>query len=62
MRRVPEAEGGLRQPPEIVREPGTTVHAQIEDWLAGQIATGALAPGDRLPTEQDLARGSESAG
>src|SRR5207237_10648442 len=24
-------------------------------WLAGQIATGALAPGDRLPTEQDLA-------
>ena len=29
--------------------------AQIEDWLAGQIATGALAPGDRLPTEHDLA-------
>jgi GntR family transcriptional regulator len=46
---------GSRQPPQIVREPGTTVHAQIEDWLAGQIATGALAPGDRLPTEQDLA-------
>src|ERR1700760_3850567 len=46
---------GARQPPRIVREPGTTVHAQIEDWLAGQIATGALAPGDRLPTEQDLA-------
>ena len=46
---------GSRQPPRIVREPGTTVHAQIEDWLAGQIATGALAPGDRLPTEHDLA-------
>ena len=46
---------GSRRPPRIVREPGTTVHAQIEDWLAGQIATGALAPGDRLPTEQDLA-------
>src|SRR5260370_670581 len=46
---------GSRQPPRIVREPGTTVHAQIEDWLAGQIATGALAPGDRLPAEQDLA-------
>src|SRR5271169_3873092 len=55
MRRVPEIVHGLRQPPEIVREPGTTVHTQIEDWLAGQIAAGALAPGDRLPTEQDLA-------
>src|ERR1700685_2670380 len=44
-----------RQPPEIVRGPGTTVHAQIEDWLAGQIAAGALVPGDRLPTEHDLA-------
>jgi GntR family transcriptional regulator len=47
---------GSRQPPRIVREPGTTVHGQIEDWLAGQIATGALAPGDRLPTEHDLAK------
>src|SRR6516165_1774986 len=55
MRRAAAAARGLRQPPEIVREPGTTVHTQIEDWLAGQIATGALAPGDRLPTEQDLA-------
>src|SRR6516164_11046916 len=44
-----------RQPPEIVRGPGTTVHGQIEDWLAGEIATGALVPGDRLPTEHDLA-------
>ena len=55
MRRAPEPARGLRQPPQIVREPGTTVHAQIEDWLAGQIAAGALVPGDRLPTEQDLA-------
>ena len=46
---------GSRQPPRIVREPGTSLHAQIEDWLAGQIATGALASGDRLPTEKDLA-------
>ncbi len=44
-----------RPPPEIVRGPGTTVHAQIEDWLAGEIAVGALVPGDRLPTEHDLA-------
>src|SRR3984893_6106939 len=55
MRRAREPARGLRPPPEIVREPGTTLHAQIEDWLAGQIATGALVPGDRLPTEQDLA-------
>ena len=38
-----------------MRGPGATVHAQIEDWLAGQIAVGALMAGDRLPTEQDLA-------
>src|ERR1700733_15236970 len=46
---------GARRPLAIVRVPGTTLYAQIEDWLAGQIAAGALAPGDRLPTEQDLA-------
>ena len=46
---------GPRQPPRIMRAPGTTVHAQIEDWLAGQIAMGTLPPGARLPTEQDLA-------
>src|ERR1700729_1791809 len=44
-----------RQPPEIVRGLGTTVHAQIEDWLAGEIAVGALVPGDKLPSEHDLA-------
>jgi len=43
------------EPPEIVRGPGTTVHGQIEDWLADAIAAGRLAPGDRMPTEQDLA-------
>ncbi|HEX3925329.1 MAG TPA: GntR family transcriptional regulator [Streptosporangiaceae bacterium] len=31
------------------------MHGQIEDWLAGEIAVGALVPGDRLPTEKDLA-------
>ena len=52
---LPALRTGTRQPPEIVRGPGTTVHGQIEDWLAGQIAAGALVPGDRLPTEHDLA-------
>ena len=42
-------------PPPIVRGPGTTVHAQIEDWLAELISVGRLGPGDRMPTEQDLA-------
>jgi GntR family transcriptional regulator len=51
----PTLETRARTPPTIVRAPGTTVHAQIEDWLAGEIAVGALRPGERLPTEQDLA-------
>jgi DNA-binding GntR family transcriptional regulator len=44
-----------RKPPKIIRAPGVTAHGQIEDWLADEITTGRLAPGDRLPTEQDLA-------
>jgi GntR family transcriptional regulator len=42
-------------PPVIVREPGTPKHGQIEEWLAEAIEAGRVAPGDRLPTEQDLA-------
>jgi GntR family transcriptional regulator len=42
-------------PPKIVRAPGITVHSQIEDWLAELINASRLGPGDRLPTEQDLA-------
>jgi GntR family transcriptional regulator len=42
-------------PPQLVRGSGATVHAQIEEWLAEAIAVGRLAPGDRMPTEQDLA-------
>ncbi len=44
-----------RRPPKLIRGPGVTVHGQIEDWLADAIASGQLSPGDRLPTEQDLA-------
>lgn len=43
------------RPPRITRLPGSTVHGQIEDWLAGEIARGALTPGDKLPREQELA-------
>ena len=50
-RRVrPALRTSTRQAPEIVRTPGTTLYGQIEDWLAGEIAAGALVPGDRLPT------------
>ncbi|HEY2578605.1 MAG TPA: GntR family transcriptional regulator [Streptosporangiaceae bacterium] len=52
MRRLQTLAG---MPPKIARGPGTTVHTQIEDWLAGAIAAGRVAPGDRLPAEQDLA-------
>src|SRR5215510_8415575 len=41
--------------PRLVRGAGLIVHGQIEDWLADAIASGRLATGDRLPTEQDLA-------
>jgi GntR family transcriptional regulator len=44
-----------RKPPVITRQAGTTVHGQIEDWLTDAIAAGHLSPGDRLPTEHDLA-------
>src|SRR5689334_24016478 len=55
-RSVPPAlETSVRTPPRIIRAPGVTVHAQIEDWLAGEIALGTLRPGARLPAEQDLA-------
>ena len=52
----PALRTGTGRPPEIVRGPGATVHTQIEDWLASEIAAGALVPGDKLPSEHDLAR------
>jgi GntR family transcriptional regulator len=50
----PDVLGAL--PPALMRAPGVTVHSQIEDWLAELISAGRLAPGDRLPTEHDLAK------
>ena len=37
---------GSRQPPRIVREPGTSVPRQIEDWLAGHRQEKQPAPGE----------------
>ena len=48
--------------PRILREPGITVHAQIEDWLAGQIAAGNWCPVTGCPPSTTWPRGSESAG
>jgi GntR family transcriptional regulator len=31
------------------------LYMQAADWLAGQVASGKLAPGTRLPAERDLA-------
>jgi GntR family transcriptional regulator len=42
-------------PPDLVRSSGATVHAQIEDWLAEAIGAGRIAPGERIPAEQELA-------
>jgi GntR family transcriptional regulator len=53
--RQPALQTRVSTPPAISRAPGTTVHAQIEDWLAGEITVGKLVSGDRLPAEQDLA-------
>ena len=40
---------------EIELKSGTTVYQQIIDKVKSDIAKGALAPGDRLPTIRDLA-------
>jgi GntR family transcriptional regulator len=42
-------------PHPISRTSGTPAHSQIERWFMDMIAHGELAPGDRLPREQDLA-------
>jgi len=52
---APRAVALARKLPVFSRQAGTTVHAQIEDWLADAIAAGTLTPGDRLPSEHDLA-------
>jgi len=41
--------------PGVERGTGEPAHAQIEHWFLAAIGRGELAPGDRLPREQDLA-------
>lgn len=40
---------------ELQRGKGVALWRQIQDWLEFKIREGELAPGSRLPTEQDLA-------
>ncbi|WP_327085694.1 GntR family transcriptional regulator [Nonomuraea sp. NBC_01738] len=40
---------------ELTRGGGVPAHVQIERWLLGAVASGEMAPGDRLPGERDLA-------
>lgn len=40
----------------LVRQPGIAVHQQIERWFMDALGARALAPGDRLPPETEVAR------
>ncbi len=40
---------------ELQRKKGMALWRQIHDWIEFRILEGELAPGDRLPTEQELA-------
>ncbi len=45
----------LAEAPDLGDGTGSPAHLRIEQWLAGVIGRGRLVPGDRLPSEQDLA-------
>ena len=42
--------------------PAKPVYQQIEEQVEGAIVCGALAPGERLPPERELAAARASAG
>jgi GntR family transcriptional regulator len=43
-------------PKQLKRRPGVPVYQQIADHYAEQVATGTIAPGDRLPSAPEMAR------
>jgi DNA-binding GntR family transcriptional regulator len=45
----------MTEPPRFERESVVPLYVQAADYVAAKIATGELAPGQRLPSERDLA-------
>uniref|UniRef100_UPI0013D37496 winged helix-turn-helix domain-containing protein n=1 Tax=Escherichia coli TaxID=562 RepID=UPI0013D37496 len=43
---------------ELKMRPRRSLASELVDHLRGQIESGALAPGDRIPTERELVEGS----
>ena len=47
----------LADKPRLTRTTDEPSHLRIERWLRRRVAAGRLHPGDKLPTEEDLAAG-----
>jgi DNA-binding GntR family transcriptional regulator len=45
----------MTEPPMFERESVVPLYVQAADYVAARIAAGDLAPGQRLPSERDLA-------
>jgi DNA-binding GntR family transcriptional regulator len=45
----------VTEPPAFNPDSVVPLYVQAADWVAAKIASGELAPGQRLPSERDLA-------